>query len=100
MRRIFPRRGGSSRRRGSAPPSSRRELSTPAAPQGLMRLRSELDRLFEQFFGAEMFPGGAFPFTRAAWSPSVDVVDGEKEFTIHAEIPGMGPEDVQLTVSG
>ncbi len=100
MRRIFPKRGGGSRRRGSPREPERRELSAPAAQPGLLRLRSELDRLFEQFLGPEMFSGGAFPFLRTAWTPSVDVIDGEKEFTVRAEIPGLGAEDVQLTVSG
>src|SRR5579872_3652385 len=100
MRRILPKRGGASRRRGSTRESARGELSAQGAKPGLLRLRSELDRLFEQFFGSEMFSGSAFPFLRAAWTPSIDVVDGEKEFTVRAEIPGLGPEDVQLTVSG
>jgi len=100
MRRLFPKRGGGSRRRGNPQESGRRELSAPSAQPRLLRLRSELDRLFEQFFGSGMSGGGAFPFLRAAWSPSVDVVDGEKEFTVRAEIPGLDPEDVQLTVSG
>jgi HSP20 family protein len=100
MRRIFPKHGGASRRRGSARESARRDLSAPSAQPGLLRLRSELDRLFEQFFGPEMFSGGAVPFLRGAWTPIVDVIDGEKEFTVRAEIPGLGPEDVQLTVSG
>jgi HSP20 family protein len=47
-----------------------------------------------------MHSGGAFHFLRAAWTPSIDVVDGEREFTVRAEIPGLGPEDVELTVSG
>lgn len=100
MRRIFQKRGGSSGRRGSSAPSSRRELSVPAGPRGLLRLRSDLDRLFEQFFRTEVLPGGLFPSLRAEWIPSIDVIDGEKEFTVRVEIPGMGPEDVQLTVSG
>src|SRR5690348_12938418 len=99
MKRIFPKRGGS-RRRGSPRESERRELSAQAAAPGLLRLRSELDRLFEQFFGSEMHSGSTFHFLRAAWTPSVDVVDGEKEFTVRAEIPGLSPEDVELTVSG
>lgn len=100
MKRILPKRDGASRRRGTRGESARREISAPSAPPGLLRLRSELDRLFEHFFGPELFSGGAFPFLRAPWMPSVDVIDGEKEFTVRAEIPGLGPEDVQLTVSG
>ncbi len=53
------------------------------------------DRLFEGFFGS--------PSTRtgngaSAWLPPLDVIEGEKEFTVRAELPGIDPKDVQITV--
>lgn len=35
-----------------------------------------------------------------AWAPSVDVLDGEEELTVHAEVPGMDAKDVEVTVHG
>lgn len=76
----------------SGPPARRRpEESAPLA-----RVRSELERLWERAFGE---PAREL-FGTAGWSPSVDVIDGEREVTVRAELPGMDPEDVQITASG
>lgn len=59
-----------------------------------------MDRLFERFFQepwaalTEAFGPGR------SWVPSVDVLDSEKEVTVRAEIPGLGLEDVEVTLSG
>lgn len=98
MRRIFPKKGGPSRRRGSPQASPPQELSAPSSSsQGLMRLRSDLDRLFDQFFG---ITAGDYASFHGAWSPTVDVVDAGDEFTVRAEVPGLDPEDVRLSVTG
>ena len=56
--------------------------------------RSEMNRLMDRFFADpwSMFDEDAFP--------SFDIVDGEKEVTVRAEIPGVDPKDVEVTVSG
>jgi len=88
-----------------------RELSTagPAAsPQGITRLRSELERLFDRFFGPEWgsFSGlgrgmlSALPSPQSGWMPSVDVTDSEREFTVRAELPGLDAKDIDVSVSG
>jgi HSP20 family protein len=65
------------------------------------RFRAELDRLFERFFRD---PWSVFDETSLTssfgWSPALDVIDGEKEVTVRAEIPGVDPKDVEVTVSG
>jgi len=33
-----------------------------------------------------------------AWSPSMDVSDDEKKITVRAELPGIDPEDLQITI--
>jgi HSP20 family protein len=65
-----------------------------------MRLRSELDRLFDHFFGPWAAPAGSWPSFRGAWSPTVDIIDAGDEFTVRAEVPGLDPEDVRLSVTG
>lgn len=104
MRRIFsgrerhPRRREPSRRRGL------RERPAPgeaaAGPPGLRSLRSELDRLFDRFFGPERGWRGGPAAAGAGWSPSVDVVDADREFTVRAEMPGLDPEDIRVSVVG
>ena len=72
-------------------PPARRRSADP-----MTRFRSELERLWERAFGErarELFRPGA-------WMPSADVVDGDRELTVRAELPGLDPDDIQITASG
>jgi len=75
----------------------RSELSRDVAgPGSLRRFRSQMDRLFDSFFGLapweETLPG--------SWTPDLEVADTGKEIIVKAEVPGMGPEDIEVRVSG
>ncbi len=59
-------------------------LSTP-----VFGLRREIDRLFEDTFGRGEGTG--------AWSPAVDVRESEKQLSLEVELPGIRPEDVEVT---
>jgi HSP20 family protein len=48
---------------------------------------SEMDRLFER--GVTATP---------TWAPRIDAFDREKELVIRVEVPGVKPEDVDITV--
>ena len=50
-------------------------------------LLSEMDRFFER--GVTATP---------AWAPRIDAFDREKELVIRVEIPGVKPDDVDITV--
>ncbi|MBI4566534.1 MAG: Hsp20/alpha crystallin family protein [Planctomycetes bacterium] len=66
----------------------------------LASLRQEMDRLFSRFFDD---PWGVFDTSLASfsgWTPTLDVIDGEKEVRIRAEIPGVEPNDVEVSISG
>ena len=52
-------------------------------------LRREIDRLFEDTFGR----GNA----TTGWSPAVDVRETDKELRLEVELPGINPDDVELT---
>jgi HSP20 family protein len=52
-------------------------------------LRREIDRLFEDTFGRSDGVNG--------WTPAVDVRETEKELRLDVEIPGIKPEEVELT---
>lgn len=64
-------------------------------------LRKEMDRALESFFGnrgqlsAAAGDGPAFSSFR---TPSVDVIESETAITLTAELPGMGEDDVDLSV--
>ncbi len=51
-----------------------------------------MGRLFEDFFGDEM--------TTTRWTPAVDVKETESEVVVRAEIPGIDPKDVEVSVVG
>ena len=52
-------------------------------------LRREIDRLFEDTFGRDVGRGG--------WVPPVDVREDNKEIVLEIELPGIKPEDVEVT---
>jgi HSP20 family protein len=57
--------------------------------------RREMDDLLQRFFGsnttelAEMTP---------AWAPRVDVEETDKDIVIKADLPGVEPKDIDITV--
>lgn len=69
----------------------------------LNRLRTEIDRFFENPFSLSA-PGTSF---FEGWEPAVDVYEDKDKLTIRAELPGMKLEDLNveahqntLTISG
>ena len=60
-----------------------RELST---------LQREVDRLFGDALG------GGTPATAGAWAPALDVEETEDAFTLYIELPGVGIEDVDVSL--
>jgi len=52
-------------------------------------LRREIDRLFEDTFGGR--EGGS------AWTPAVDIKENQNELTLDVELPGINPENVEIT---
>jgi HSP20 family protein len=62
--------------------------------------RNELDRLFESFFH-NPFAMAETPFASLHdWAPTLDISENESEVTVRAEIPGVKPEDLDVTVAG
>ncbi len=62
----------------------RTSLSSP-----VFGLRREIDRLFEDTFGRG---DGA-----STWSPAVDIREGDNELSLELELPGIRPEEVEIT---
>lgn len=62
-------------------------------PVGLLsRLHGEMNRLFE--------PGSLSDLTGASdiWTPAVDIKEEENRFVIHADVPGIRPENIEVTL--
>lgn len=68
---------------------------------GIMRtsdsrsLRSEIERLFDEFAGLRATRGEA---RTGVWAPAVDVKENADSFVVTAELPGMSKEDITVEV--
>ena len=73
------------------------ELDAAASPMGYFR--SEMDRLFDRFFG-DTWAMAREGFGGAAWAPSIDVAETDTEITIRAEVPGIDAKDIDISLTG
>lgn len=60
--------------------------------QDMLNLRNIVDHMFEDFYGGER------PLTRTStWGLALDLVENEDEFTVKASLPGIKPDDIDIT---
>lgn len=57
----------------------------------VLGLRREIDRMFDDVFG------NSINEPRTTWAPAVDIREDDRELTILAELPGIQPEQVEVT---
>jgi len=85
---------------GRLPSVPRLEQASPSS--FMKRFMSEMDSLFEDFgFGAPFASSlGGRPTNGDAslWSPQIDVSTRDGQLQVHADLPGMRLEDVQVSV--
>ena len=72
-------------------PTLWRSSSLPAWDD-VFSMRRDVDRLLDRFFSSTA------QGTQATWSPTVDIRESGDEIMILAELPGLDPQDVQVTV--
>ena len=65
-------------------------------PRELFSLRRDFDRLFEDLWSNDE---GATNGRETTWRPSVDIRETDQEFLIHADLPGIRQEDLEITVT-
>lgn len=56
-------------------------------------LQDEVNRLF-----ASSFNRNDNELMRGAWNPSVDIFENKDQLVLEAELPGMNPEDVNISI--
>jgi len=61
----------------------------------MMLLRSNMDRLFDRFFDSE-YEGWD---QQSSWNLALDVAETPEEFTVKVSLPGIKPEDLDVTFS-
>ena len=66
---------------------------TPWRPFEFDRIRKEMDRVWDSFLEGR-------PMRRAGeWLPSIDVSETKSDLVIKAELPGMDPKDIDISLS-
>jgi HSP20 family protein len=58
-------------------------------------LQDEVNRLFTSSFSRG---NGESDLMRGAWSPQVDIFENKNEIVLEAELAGMKPEDVEISI--
>lgn len=61
----------------------------------LAGLQDEMERMFSSVLGGRSTDR---PATAGAWSPALDVEETDDVFTLHVELPGVDPEEVEITL--
>lgn len=61
----------------------------------LRSLQDDMNRLFITAFPRSF---DNEQIARSSWNPSVDIVENEQAIILEAELPGMKPEDVELSI--
>ncbi len=64
---------------------------------GLRGIRREVDDAWKRFFGGALIP---LEREETGFVPSVDFKETEKAYEVAAEVPGLKPEEIEVTLSG
>ena len=72
------------------------ELTTWKPVRELDRMRSDMDRLWDAF--SEGRPMRRFGEMKD-WVPSIDVFETKNDIVVKAELPGMDPKDIDISLS-
>jgi len=59
----------------------------------MRRMSEEMDRAFSRMFG------GLGTGARTGWIPAIDVAEHDGNLCVHADVPGMRPEDIKVEVT-
>lgn len=73
----------------------------PTSGRGFYDPHSEMNRLFDEMFGGLGSRVGGQQRRQlgsAEWAPAIDVVQKDDDLVVRAELPGVRPDDVEITV--
>ncbi len=62
----------------------------------LSDIETEMNRLFNGFFGRPRLASGA----DRVWAPAVDMYETKDDLVVTAELPGMSDKDIKLSIDG
>ncbi|EFK10232.1 Hsp20/alpha crystallin family protein [delta proteobacterium NaphS2] len=72
-----------------------RELAPWSRPGDVIGLRNEMNTLFDRFFDWRPFSAGSGV---SVWRPALDVSETPKEVLVRAELPGMDPKEIDISL--
>ena len=74
---------------------------SPFRGRGLYDVHGEMNRLFDEMFGglARRSGGRQGEGASDSWSPALDVLHEDGDVLVRAELPGVKPDDVDITLS-
>ncbi len=73
-------------------------IQRPDPFRGLIELQERVNRLFDEVVSRSFGPGGAEAAEASAFRPPVDLYEHPERYVVSADLPGVAPEDVQVTV--
>ena len=82
-------------------PSRKTSTLAPASPSDIWQAFDDTFARFRNDFEDILFPANwakAFSFVHEIRVPAVDLKDGEKEYSLKAEMPGFKKEDIEIEV--
>ena len=59
-----------------------------------------LDHWFDDFFGSPFRVLERVMPEARTWNPSIDIAESDTEITVRAELPGVDPKDVEISLEG
>ncbi len=65
----------------------------------LHTIQSEMNRLFDTFFGAPAGTGNGAAASSRRWMPAMDLVETDDHFVLRADLPGLAEDDVKIEVA-
>jgi HSP20 family protein len=63
----------------------------------LNQVQKEMNKLFDTRFG-ELQTGDNSSVVTSNWTPTVDIKEEEKRFVLYADLPGINPKDIEITM--
>lgn len=63
----------------------------------IRQLEREMSQMMERFFGEA--PEGSAQSSLTVWAPRVDVEEDDKQYVIKADLPGVDPKEVEISVA-
>lgn len=70
-----------------------------SVPSGLIEFRSPIDRLFDDLVSNSLRTIGGGTDNMGEWIPALDISETEKEVRVRAEVPGVDPEKLDITIN-